>query len=278
MAHTAVMIGLTHDGVDELAHRCRTALAALPDGTVLAGLTAARLHGLWLPPARAGEPIEVILRGVDVVPRAVSGSTRPDVRGRRRQLRRAEVVVRDGLPLTCATRTWVDLAERQSMPDLVAAGDSLLREHASAREVELFVADARGRRGIVRARGAVPLLDARSASRPESHLRFGLVAAGLPAPAVNTAIYDECGQWLAEPDLHFEQARLCLEYNGAVHASVGQMRKDITRALDIARAGWLTLTFGPVQVFQRMPESVQIVRTYLDIRDAGWRRRLRSSA
>jgi hypothetical protein len=278
MPHTAVMIGVAPDAVDELAHRCRAALARLPDGTVLAGLTAARLHGLWLPSARAEEPIEVILRGVGIVPRAVSGSMRPDVRGRRRQLRRAEVVVQDGLPLTCAPRTWVDLAERLPMPDLVAAGDSLLRRHASAREVELFIADARGRRGIVRARSAVTLLDPRSGSRPESHLRFGLLAAGLPAPAVNTAIYDEHGQWLAEPDLHYKQARLCLEYNGAMHADVGRMRRDITRALDVARAEWLTLTFGPVQVFQRMSESVQIVRTYLDIRDAGWRRRLRSSA
>jgi hypothetical protein len=64
-------------------------LNTLPSGTVIDGLTAARLHGLWLPAPRADEPVEAILRGVDQVPRALSASRRREVRGRRRQLRRA---------------------------------------------------------------------------------------------------------------------------------------------------------------------------------------------
>lgn len=261
-----------------LEQRCRAVLAALPIGTVLAGLTAARLLGLWLPDPRADEPIEVILRGTGHIPRELSGTVRAEVRGRRRMLRPTEVVLHRGLPMTCAARTWVDVAERLSMADLVSAGDSVLRGAATRRELELYVDDARRRRGVIAARRALEWLDPRSASRPESHLRFNLVEAGLPRPEVNRAIFDSFGQWVAEPDLHYREARLCLEYNGTVHADVARMRRDITRALDIARIEWLTLTFGPVEVFRRPDDAVSVVRSYLDLRDPGWRARTRDAA
>jgi hypothetical protein len=263
--------------VRDLAGRCRALLSALPLGTVIAGLTAARLHGFWLPNPRPDELIEVILRGVDQVPRELAGCIRREVRARRRQLGRAEMAVLDGVPVTAAARTWVDLAEQLPMADLVAAGDSVLRSGTSLRELELFVRDARGRRGIVAARAAMGLLDERSRSRPESHLRFRLVDAGLPKPEVNRAVHDEHGQWIAEPDLHYRRARLALEYNGVVHADVERMRRDITRGLDVVRAEWMTLTFGPDQVFRRWDETVALVRTFLDARDPSWRSRLRAA-
>lgn len=261
--------------MDDLAGRCRAMLGALPPGTVVAGIAAARLHGLWLPASRPAERIEVILRRAAHVPRELPSSRRCEIRARRRAVGRAELDVIDGVPVTCEARTWVDLAEVLSRADLVAAGDSVLRGSATARELELFVREARGRRGVVAAREVLPLLDERSRSRPESHLRFRLVEAGLPAPEVNRAIHDEHGQWLAEPDLHYREAKLALEYDGAVHAGVERMRKDITRGLDVVRAGWLTLTFGPDQVFGRPDEVVALVRTFLSARDPRWQVRRR---
>lgn len=266
------------ENVVDLAGRCRALLSVLPTGTVVAGLAAARLHGLWLPEQREDEPVEVIMHGVGQVPRELAASERSEVHARRRQLGRAETGLVDGIPVTAEARTWVDLAEHLPMADLVAAGDSVLRGRTTKREMELFVRDARGRRGIVAARRALELLDERSRSRPESHLRFRLVDAGLPKPEVNRAIHDEHGQWIAEPDLHYERARLALEYNGAVHAETERMRKDITRGLDVVRAAWMTLTFGPAQVFRRWDDSVALVRTLLDARDPDWRVRQRAAA
>ncbi|HEU5007518.1 MAG TPA: hypothetical protein VFT67_11115 [Jatrophihabitantaceae bacterium] len=265
------------ESVDELAGQCRALLSMLPSGSVVGGLTAARLHGLWLPAPRDDEPIEVILRGVEQVPRELSASRRTEIRGRRRQLGRAEMDVVDGIPVTAEARTWVDLAELVPMADLVAAGDSVLRGTTTRRELELFVRDARGRRGVVAARGALELLDERSRSRPESHLRFRLVDGGLPKPEVNRPIHDDHGQWVAEPDLHYERGRLALEYNGALHAEPDQMRKDITRGLDVVRADWMTRTFGPAQVFSRWDDTVALVRTLLDARDPAWRARRRAA-
>jgi hypothetical protein len=241
-------------------------------------MAAARLHGLWLPTEWADEPIDVILHGAQPEPRRRSGSVRAEVRGRRRRLSAAETVVRDGVPMTSCGRTWLDLAERLELADLVAAGDSILHHGLGTGAGLRAVVNEAGRpRGIVSARQAVDMLDGRSRSRPESHLRVILTDAGLPRPAVNCPIYDEHGQWLAEPDLNYGEARLSIEYNGGDHADVRQMRKDITRALDVLRARWLTLTFGPAQVFGRPDEVLSLVRTCLDARDPAWRQRMRSA-
>jgi hypothetical protein len=165
----------------------------------------------------------------------------------------------NGILTTTAARTWVDLAERFRMPDLVALGDSALRGGTTVDELGRVVARAVHRRGVVRARAALPLLNSRSRSRAESHLRYAVMSCGLPSPDVNKPIFTEYGEWLAEPDLSYEDVKLALEYNGSVHAEVKQMRKDITREIDIVHRGrWQSVTFGPAEVFGR-PEYVGAV-------------------
>ncbi len=235
-------------------------LQAAPPGSVIAGMTAAMLHRLWLPPGGCG-PIEVVLRIDAPVPRRHAGSRRVEVRGRRRSIHSDEVVLVDGLRVTSEARTWIDLAERLSIADLIAAGDSVLRGHTSREDLDRVLRRAAHRRGVVRARTAFPLLDAASRSRPESHLRYALVSGGLPAPAVNKAIYSPAGEWLAEPDLHYLEARLAIEYNGALHSDVTRMRRDITRDIDVAhRGGWRSITLGPAEVFGRPDQVAAFVR------------------
>ncbi len=92
-------------------------------------------------------------------------------------------------------------------------------------------------------------------------MRVGFVQRGLRPSGVNLPVRDEWGQWLAEPDLSYEDARLAVEYNGRFHADLDRMRRDITREVDVAERGrWLTVTLGPVQVFQRMDQAAALVR------------------
>jgi hypothetical protein len=137
------------------------------------------------------------------------------------------------------------------VPDLVAAGDSALRGGCSVDALSDVVARSARLRGVRRAREALPLLDARSRSRPESHLRVAASGPGLPRFAVNEPIYRREGGWLAEPDLSLVEAKLALEYQGADHASVDRMRSDITRERDMRADGWLCLMYGPNEVFGR---------------------------
>lgn len=248
--------------IESLPGRVVAVLRALPAGTVVAGLTAARLHGLWLPyPEAPGERIEVIVHPEQPQQRLRSYNRRPEVRSRRQLLLPDEVTNIGGLEVVTEARCWLDLADRLSPADLVALGDSALRGAATADEMEVLVKRAYHRRGVVLARRVLPLLDSRSRSRPESHLRFALVDAGLPKPAVNEPIYDTNGEWLGEPDLSYEDVLLAIEYNGAAHADIERMRRDITRELDIEiRGGWRAVVFGPTEVFRRPDEVVLHVR------------------
>lgn len=234
---------------------------ATPGYPVFSDWTSAELHGLWLPPLAPGR-ITFIRHFDTEEPRRHSGSRREQVRARRRPLCPDEVTQLGGLPVTTMARTWIDLAEFLSPPDLLAVGDSALRFGECPEAMATAVKRAVHRRGVVRARAILPMLDGRSASRPESHLRYALITSGLPTPEVNVPIYSSTGEWLAEPDLSYDDARLALEYNGAVHASVDRMRRDITREFDVSsRGGWRLVTVGPAQVFKRPDETAAWIRT-----------------
>lgn len=254
---THISRGLWRDAADvaTLPGRAAALLSVLPAGTVISGITAAQIHGLWLP-SLDNDVLEFIVHADTPIPRKRPGSRRKGLRARRQLLEPDEVTVVEGLPVTTEAVTWLHLAGRLKPADLVAAGDSALRGGASLGELDIVVGRAVHRPGVVRARQVLPMLDARSRSRPESHLRFTVVSAGLPKPAVNQPVFDEHGQWLAEPDLSYDDVRLALEYNGAYHAGVERMRADITRGVDLGlRGGWQTVTFGPNEVF-RFPDRI----------------------
>lgn len=261
------------EAVQELSDRCGAYLDAMPSDTVVGGLTAARLHGMWLPQPRLDERIELVTARPESRPHELARCRRREIRPRRRTLRPHEIVVTDRFALTSIARTWVDLAETLSLEDLVAAGDSALRGSVDHGDLTRAVQEAFRRRGVLRARRALELLDERSRSRPESHLRCAVVLGGLPWPDVNQAIYTDRGEWLAEPDLSYRGARLALEYNGRDHAEVDQFRKDITREIDIDGNDWKVIVFGPAQVFGHPYRIAPYVRAQLDQRDPGWWRR-----
>ena len=223
----------------------------LPPDAVFSHRTAGELHQLWLPGA-TGARVEVTVPSPR--PESTTAPQRPELRAHRRGLLPVDVGEVAGLPATGVGRTWCDLAEVLALPDLVAAGDSALRGGATHTDLLGALARRRCPRGRRRARAALPLLCGRARSRPESLLRVALLTAGLPAPLVNVAVHDGFGQWVAEPDLAYAEARLAIEYQGALHADPDRMRRDLTRGLDLHRAGWLVLNYSAPDL--RHPDTV----------------------
>src|SRR4051794_5835735 len=176
--------------VTSLAGRVAAVLAACPHGTVARGHTAGRVHGLWLAGDGMEEGIGVTVHPEVETPRKRSYNRRPGIRARRQALQPDEVTMIDGLPVTTEARTWLELAAELGPPDLVAVGDSALRGSATIEEMLTLIDRAVHRRGVVRAREILPHLDGRSRSRPESHMRFAVVAGGLPKPEVNKKILE----------------------------------------------------------------------------------------
>jgi hypothetical protein len=259
---------LPRGAADDLAARCAAAISTCADDTVVSGLTAAALHGLWLP--APVEEVHLATARPELAARAMTRTRRPQFRAHRHQLTEQDRVVVRGVPAMSIARTWIDLGRTLGHADLVAAGDSALRGGCSADGLAGAVERSRHVPGVRRARAARLLLDERSRSRPESHLRLATHAPDLPLFEVNETIYrEEDGGWLAEPDLSLAEAKIALEYQGEVHAEVNRMRRDITRSADLRREGWVCLLYGPAEVFGRPWQIAPELRTLIHER-APW--------
>ena len=174
-------------------------------------------------------------------PQPAAGGRRASVPAPRRGRRAGST----GVPVTSFARTWRDLAMVLDLADLVAAGDSALRSGAAPRRTGRR---ARGRRPerteSRRARGALPLLDQRSRSRPESHLRVAISGPDMPRFEVNEAIYRARAAGSPSRTCRSTEARIALEYQGEDHAATVADAPRHHPVLDMRRDEWLCCRTG----------------------------------
>lgn len=170
-------------------------------------------------------------------------SERPTIRVHRLALLEDEVFELAGMPVATGPRTFTDLAATHSLEQLVAVGDVVLRRWGSD-AVEEAVARSRRRRGAVLLRRALPLLDAGSESPAESRARLRLHAAGFTALRHGVVVRDIGGEWLGQPDLGDEIAKVALQHEGLVHFEKGerQRRKDLDRDEVVRQQDWQVVT------------------------------------
>lgn len=229
-----ILHGVYADARLPLDHGVRITAAALvlPPSVIIAGRSAAWLHGARL--ARAEDPVEVLAnaevrrhsRGM------VSVHTGPFSHGDCRQLR--------SLRVTTPQRTCVDVARWHEEATAVSLIDALLalgRLDPADLDRPLRTASLRG---LGRARRAVALADGRAASAPESLLRVRLIRAGLPPPQPQLEVWHE-GRFIARVDLGWREARLAVEYDGAWHGERSQLARDRRRLNALLAAGWTVI-------------------------------------
>jgi len=231
-----------HNSVEpSLDVRCEAAGLVLPGDAAFSDVTALGLLGLPLP---FGRPQNRLL---DVT--AVPPGDRPrgkGIRGHRRSLGPDEVAVVNGVRVTVASRTFVDLAPTLDEANLIVIGDAILRSGlASLADLETAIQAAHGQRGVVRARQAISRLDGRSGSAPESLVRVRIEDAGLPRPLVNVDVFDSCGSWIACPDLLYKEAKIAIEYEGERHRDKRQFGLDLARDQLLTLAGFVVVRAGP---------------------------------
>jgi Protein of unknown function (DUF559) len=154
-----------------------------------------------------------------------------------------EIAVIDGVPVTTATRTVLDLGCWYPMTSAVAAIDSLARAtEIKAADVELLAQRYPGRRGITRARRAINLFDAGAQSPKETWLRLLLINAGLPRPQTQIPVCDETGNAIAYLDMGWEDVKVAVEYDGDQHRSDRyQYNWDVRRSEILHRLGWTVI-------------------------------------
>lgn len=235
---------------DSIDTRCDAAALVLPTSAVFCGVTAARLYGVPVPD-RDLRVHAAVPPSAPTVPRIkqlkVHGYSIPP--GHLREFK--------GRRLVSPERLLLELAAALPRIDMIVAGDHLLRHRLTAREEIIgFLELAHRRRGVRRVRLALPHLDERSDSPPETRLRILIVDAGLPRPLANQDVLNEWGVWLARPDLSYPALKIAIQYEGAHHQQdYEQYSYDIERDGRLIEHGWIVIRVNREGLF-RHPATV----------------------
>ena len=165
-----------------------------------------------------------------------------------------------GLRISSPEQTWCQLGALLSVPDLVAAGDHLIRRDfqlTTQPKLRTAVHVFPGRRGKPAMRAAVELLHDRAESRKESHLRVMIVQDAIPGLDVNLWITTS-GGYRYRADLAFPGHKVVIEYQSEYHGDEGQRRKDMTRRARLEADGWFVMEVNaddlrdPAELLQRI--------------------------
>jgi hypothetical protein len=158
----------------------------MPPDAFVSHSTAALLYGV---------PLPFELERSDLVHIAVAAPARAPhaagIRGHQLTVTSDQLQRTGGITLTTPARTWCDLGGMLCLHDLVAAGDFLIHwssPHTSIAELMSMSGCFARQRGAANLGRALPLLDDRAESRPESVLRVVLELGGLPQPRANREI------------------------------------------------------------------------------------------
>ncbi|MFC5992777.1 hypothetical protein ACFQE5_00965 [Pseudonocardia hispaniensis] len=217
-----------------------SAVLAGGDSVIVAGPTAARLHG-----CTAAEMLPVHL----VAPyghwmRSVPGLV---VHNGRFLDRDRDCV--DGLAVLGLERVVTDLLCRSRPQDALAVTDQVLArfEPTERSAFRARIADRLDERpdprGTRAARQLLQLATGRAESPAESWLLWTVVDLGFPVPEANWSVRDLDGVELYRLDLAWPTLRIAVEYDGyAAHAGRGE--QDAARIRDLERRGWLVIIVG----------------------------------
>lgn len=169
-------------------------------------------------------------------------------RARRRTSRYTYV---DSIPVADIPTTWASLGTLPII-DVIAMGDYFCRvwragfgRPDASREPLSTVArlqtaiDSGRRTGITRLREAIELIREDSWSPKESAVRYHLVFAGLPEPALNRDVYDEHGAFLGCVDLAYPAQKIAIEYQSVLHHD--RYSADVERLAALRAAGWIVI-------------------------------------
>lgn len=224
------------------------ALSAVSPGAWISHVTAARIRCQILP-AWLSDSTELHLSK----PRSLPEVRRKGVYGHTVLAREEEIESVEGIRISTRARTWLDMARRLSLTELVCMGDELIRiprlQFEDRTEPFTTLAGLRSLvdrhpnlQGVVRARQALDLMRVGADSAPGTLLRLAMEDAGLPEPELQVAlrIHDAMSP---TADLGYRQRRLAIQYDGGHHLLDAQTFSDRRRDKAFESAGWTVLTF-----------------------------------
>ena len=222
------------------------ALSVATPGAWISHVTAARLRCQLLP-SWLSDSEELHLSK----PRALPEVRRKGIVGHTVLAWDDEVETADGIRISTRARTWLDLARRLNLTELVCMGDELVRlprfglegrsePFASIEGLRSMARRHPNLQGIVRARAALDLMRVGSDSGPETLLRLAMCDAGLPEPELQIPLRPDRPS-SPTADLGYSRRRLAVQYDGGHHLMSEQIFSDRRRDRAFEAAGWTVL-------------------------------------
>lgn len=232
----------------DLATRLRAARLVLPPDAVVSHVSAMRLHGF-----DAGRDRRLHLSTNFPLTSRHEGI----VLHRRQGMLHPSFVL--GLPVTGPDRTFVDVALRLGLVDLVAFGDHLVHRGLTTPEDLRDYAEERHLNGVQRARRVSRRVRRGAESPRETRSRLMLLFARLPDPELNVDVHDEHGQFLGRGDMVYRRWRVVVEYDGKHHLrDAATWQRDLRRREAFEAAGWtyIVITDADMAVPASVPSRV----------------------
>lgn len=221
-------------------------LSEVSPGAWISHVTAARLHCQLLP-AWLSDSTELHLSKPKHLPQV----RRKGVTAHTVIIGPDEIECVNGIRISTRSRTWLDMARRLPLADLVCLGDQLIRiprpEFEGRSEpfdtmdgLRALVSRHPNMQGVVRAREALELMRVGADSAPESMLRLAMLDANLPEPDLQIALRANDP---ASPtaDVGYRHRRLAIQYDGDHHLLEAQRSSDRRRDKAFEAAGWTVL-------------------------------------
>ncbi|ASN21446.1 DUF559 domain-containing protein [Arthrobacter sp. YN] len=251
----------------ELSAAARSLSAASP-GAWISHVTAARLHGACLPPWLS-DSNELHLSK----PRHLPSVRRKGVIGHTVVASDDEIENVQGIRISTRSRTWLDLARRLPLGDLVCMGDELIRRprpdfeerdapFTTLEALRELVGRHRNLQGVVRAREALELMRVGSDSAPESLLRLAMLDAGIPEPELQVLLRPN-DPFSPSADLGFRGRRVAIQYDGGHHLGREQIFSDRRRDKAFEAAGWTVLKFGKDDLADNFSSATRKIKSAL---------------
>lgn len=239
---------------------CRAFALQLPAPVIFAGPSAAHLHGV--PHAATfADDVHVI------VPPNIRVAYRRGLHSHAADLAPDERTLAAGLRATTAARTAWDCAVWLELSAAVAIVDSLLALRATTRdELIAFATLYLHKPWASRARRVFDLSDGQSGSPAESHLRIGLITAGLPRPIVRYPVELPTGR-VVRPRLSWPRYKLALEHEPREARDLEMVHRK--RRGRLITAGWTVLTVTSPQAHRDFSGVAREIRRVLSA--LGWR-------
>jgi hypothetical protein len=223
---------ISHDTELTALVRAQAAWLACRGGGVLAGLSAAAVHGAgWTDPRMPATIIGTDHRR----PSGIAVCTS--------KLAAHESCVVDGMRVTTPVRTVVDLARRHPLDSAVAAIDSLANA-TGLTVADMYTAAGRypDRQGRKRALQAISFVDPGSSSAQQTWLRLLIMRAGYPRPESQIPIHDQRGALLGTVGLGWRDLRIGVEYESTHRRGGGpRVENDIRRIDELLEQRWIVI-------------------------------------